>query len=1261
MGFGTGFDEPPLRGAVVRSILALVATVSHVVISEEATPNVLVVTPEGTPDSIDLRAIAADPTQRVQHARKLVSARSHDDAIDRFALRTQRTVLGDARDLLVSVLRAWTATDGASRINFMQRNDPSDGAPLDESGFPCVIHVGPTRSAMNRLQALQRESQSALDPTRRMPWDGRLESLDGDGFLYLCVNASTLTATSKQLILLGGSEYGTHNAVTSFLRRYTNVDWLFPGRLGEVITPPADKALRTDRTFDGSFANPPNLFDSPALRSRTFAAMSSGGAVHTAVEKDEMRTWLLRNQVRPSTLRAEILEGFPDLTPVTPPTFTDPPCALPSDQAPIAFYWAIRETEERTPSGHNLARHLSPLTPGLNPSRNSLSPALLPELATNRDPAWFRVHPDQMLNIYPDVRPRLTVGTPTTISAGASVPAVYGAFPPRFTSFLVVPEPCEGAFPCTCPVHLPPNSGDRVATTLVVPPKPIAGTTVPGAVRDEDFLPNSAYREPLSAAVKGQFASFVLRGDDWHFIPVVRRDTRYGVMYPDAVAWNPCIFEVDRLRPKGTPFPVHPKLIIDLAAQVQIAMLGRSMRQGGDRAHSLSFEDAAPWCQCDACVRADASAGDNDLVLLYWQTILTDQRTLFDVQSDFLASHENGRALLATELRRGIPGSMSSPYLSWVDGNPVAVRSMTLNELCMRGFVHDRGAPGKHTRRVLALTNAVAEAAAFGEAPPVAWVKRTVLSVLAYGDYVSAPLLTSGRPGDRVLRPGDAERAEAVLPGVMVWITEARDTAEYGDSVPYPDVTPGDHSPAGVLPGALARMQQWPQQFQHERWALIAPRTGFYEYLYGGRFVAPRIYTSKLRNAVRQGLRRFNLRGFVSETWAAWGLQGPMLWELAQVLWNPEPEVSTLRARFCARAFGAASELMQQFFDGCEQAWSLTRDADRQRPGEAPARPDRRTSFDVADGYYGQGFAGRWVRLSQLWGLYQVPPGSGRQSFLESLWSLLGQALETLRGREGSPEWQRVQLYRRSFGFVVMIARWYKPLHNAFEAIRRANRASNALSSGRAKIEGMANVDGLLASEHATADVPLVGFSDVRSAMGLTDQVHAVRACIGTPDQPGIRLLRRRIHQYLTQQNLSLNLVLNRDGIETVLASGGDLGFGLFSGTASSTLADPPFGASVADNDHRHVGLFWPEIAGYATWWASTFRYNDPVTHTITRDVISDQEHNTNIALGDDRGSLGWIVQEAKAMAKVVLLYCDGVSNSGDYRLDRAYAAIRGG
>lgn len=174
-----------------------------------------------------------------------------------------------------------------------------------------------------------------------------------------------------------------------------------------------------------------------------------------------------------------------------------------------------------------------------------------------------------------------------------------------------------------------------------------------------------------------------------------------------------------------------------------------------------------------------------------------------------------------------------------------------------------------------------------------------------------------------------------------------------------------------------------------KRISSFATHFGLYEYLYGDGFFIPRIYLHYLAEGLRFAAR-CGADGFYAEAYPNWGLDGPKLYILEKLLWNPELDVDKLLQQWCQGLFGEAGPLMKEYFDFLEKAWC------QQKPSSS------------SRGMYR--LLGSRYKKEQLTEIF--PP-----EVCEQAWRLLLKAEEEARKRN-LPEVvkQRLAYFKNSFG-----------------------------------------------------------------------------------------------------------------------------------------------------------------------------------------------------------------------------------------------------
>ncbi len=595
------------------------------------------------------------------------------------------------------------------------------------------------------------------------------------------------------------------------------------------------------------------------------------------------------------------------------------------------------------------------------------------------------------------------------------------------------------------------------------------------------------------------FARVVERGDNRRFIPRSHRVTHAQDSSPFQ-GWAPCLFEKVQ---NGTESPLarfRRSIAVDLANQLLVMNLQRLLLWGWQNrefCESLGADDGERfWCECDPCRSTNSVDGGNDACLLFKGRIfVTNLDTVFPNRSSPAASLHPWFSQDASQgalriglahaallrIRDGLAGVLNQFSTFNLNQVPASVSSAetvdVLDRMALRGVIPDRVRLNKHTRRLLVLLNetalSIAEALTFpssyrGPSVPAGFVplspvlpglfdlSQTLLTFLAYLDYTAPPIFEiKWTPTSRDFYPEvtaadfaasparSRELAQNVLHPVLTpVIAGSRDLVEYDDRT-YATRAPADRD---LFSRPFEQQRMAPEQFNLRRWSMIANQTGFYEYMYGGNNLAPRLYTSRLRNALRQGYERSRARVFIAEVLPHWGLDGIKLYETAHLLWDVNAEPADLRAAFCRAAFGpreSTIDLMRTYFNELERIW-----CDRER-GRNPAKPleQRLVSGFNPGTFSGFGVLGRSGHVSELepylwtaeerqafWNLSRAEQQrftapTFRETPFWRLWQIIEQAYqaESGSGRRG-PAFQRIQYFRRAMGLVGQMIEVYLPI-----------------------------------------------------------------------------------------------------------------------------------------------------------------------------------------------------------------------------------------
>jgi len=103
-------------------------------------------------------------------------------------------------------------------------------------------------------------------------------------------------------------------------------------------------------------------------------------------------------------------------------------------------------------------------------------------------------------------------------------------------------------------------------------------------------------------------------------------------------------------------------------------------------------------------------------------------------------------------------------------------------------------------------------------------------------------------------------------------------------------------------------------------WGEVAPTLGWYDYVYGSHYLIPRFFP----RAEQQSLvwaAKHNVKYYYAEAIPAWG-EGPNMWVLTKLLWNPNQDVDALLDDWYTAAVGkAAAPKLREYFEIWEKFW----------------------------------------------------------------------------------------------------------------------------------------------------------------------------------------------------------------------------------------------------------------------------------------------------------------------------------------------------
>lgn len=103
-------------------------------------------------------------------------------------------------------------------------------------------------------------------------------------------------------------------------------------------------------------------------------------------------------------------------------------------------------------------------------------------------------------------------------------------------------------------------------------------------------------------------------------------------------------------------------------------------------------------------------------------------------------------------------------------------------------------------------------------------------------------------------------------------------------------------------------------------WEKHSPELGWYDYVYGSVYLAPRFFAHAEQRALAWGANH-NVKHYYGELIPNWG-EGPNAWALAKLLWNPHQNVDALLDDWYVAAAGdAAAPKLREYFEIWEKFW----------------------------------------------------------------------------------------------------------------------------------------------------------------------------------------------------------------------------------------------------------------------------------------------------------------------------------------------------
>ncbi|MHB8996223.1 MAG: DUF4838 domain-containing protein [Armatimonadota bacterium] len=223
------------------------------------------------------------------------------------------------------------------------------------------------------------------------------------------------------------------------------------------------------------------------------------------------------------------------------------------------------------------------------------------------------------------------------------------------------------------------------------------------------------------------------------------------------------------------------------------------------------------------------------------------------------------------------------------------------------------------------------------------------------------------------------------------------------------------------------------------KWAQCATQMGIYDYAYGVGFAVPRIYNHLFQDAVKYAAKN-KVKGFYAEVYPNWGLDGPKLYTMARIAWNPGVNVDAVTADWNERMFREAAAPMKRYFAIAEDTW-------RRQKGQ-----------------------GAWAyRLAADPAQFEVFP----PAVIDEMTKCLEQAKAMAKDDIVK---QRLQFFAKTFGLTQLLTRNYWAGQQIQELIEKQAPIEEVATAMRGMVDKMAAIDVDTYFKEAFANDPVAYF-----------------------------------------------------------------------------------------------------------------------------------------------------------------------------------------
>ena len=107
-----------------------------------------------------------------------------------------------------------------------------------------------------------------------------------------------------------------------------------------------------------------------------------------------------------------------------------------------------------------------------------------------------------------------------------------------------------------------------------------------------------------------------------------------------------------------------------------------------------------------------------------------------------------------------------------------------------------------------------------------------------------------------------------------------------------------------------------------DQWMAVAHHFANHEWYEGEGFALPRIYSGYWSQFLRILARHYPSVYMHAEAYPNWGFDGPKLFVMAKMWWDPQTDPQSLTRQFCNDMFGPAAPAMDQYFTHAEALWT---------------------------------------------------------------------------------------------------------------------------------------------------------------------------------------------------------------------------------------------------------------------------------------------------------------------------------------------------